>query len=412
MENKIGIFSFFAGAGFLDLGFETTGQYETLFVNEYHKAFADIYIDSRKSLGIETPRFGHQVADITENLTNLNSLWLKENIKEARKKNDIIGFIGGPPCPDFSIAGKNMGQNGENGKLSGTYIELICRNKPDFFLFENVRGLYRTAKHREFFEAMKTKLINSGYYITEKLINAIEFGAPQDRDRIILIGFQRKTLGDFGFKLNGSPIIKNFNWESNTLYKSEDIFALNWPGLEKFEEDSIKQKPEGLPIELTVEHWFEKNKVESHPNSGNYFTPRAGLYKFKIIDEGDDLKKSYKRLHRWRYSPTAAYGNNEVHLHPYKARRISAAEALAIQSLPKEFVISQNITLTDMFKTIGNGVPYLAAHGLAKTITDFIFNNPIKDLKVLYEQIDSKQLSSIHKSVRQKSNLQLSQSEK
>jgi site-specific DNA-cytosine methylase len=50
---------------------------------------------------------------------------------------------------------------------------------------------------------------------------------------------------------------------------------------------------------------------------------------FKVIDEGDDLKKSYKRLHRWRYSPTAAYGNNEVHLHPYKARRISAAEALA-----------------------------------------------------------------------------------
>ncbi|MBK7883230.1 MAG: DNA cytosine methyltransferase [Chitinophagaceae bacterium] len=150
MENKIGIFSFFAGAGFLDLGFETTGQYETLFVNEYHKAFADIYIGSRKKLKIETPRFGYQVADITENLTNLNSLWLAENLKEARKKNDIIGFIGGPPCPDFSVAGKNKGQNGENGKLSGTYIELICRNKPDFFLFENVKGLYRTTKHREF----------------------------------------------------------------------------------------------------------------------------------------------------------------------------------------------------------------------------------------------------------------------
>ena len=52
MKNKIGIFSFFAGAGFLDLGFETTGQYETLFVNECHKAFADIYIGSRKKLKI------------------------------------------------------------------------------------------------------------------------------------------------------------------------------------------------------------------------------------------------------------------------------------------------------------------------------------------------------------------------
>lgn len=227
MENKIGIFSFFAGAGFLDLGFETTGQYETLFVNEYHKAFADIYIGSRTKIGIETPRFGYQVADIAENLINLNSLWLAGNIKEARKKNDIIGFIGGPPCPDFSIAGKNRGHNGENGKLSGTYIELICRNKPDFFLFENVKGLYKTVKHRDFFESMKIKLINAGYYITEKLINAIEFGVPQDRDRIILIGFQRSVLGNLGFKLNGSPIIKNFNWKSNTLYKAEDIFAMN-----------------------------------------------------------------------------------------------------------------------------------------------------------------------------------------
>src|SRR6185312_7024467 len=113
-------------------------------------------------------------------------------------------------------------------------------------------------------EAMKVKLINAGYYITEKLINAIEFGAPQDRDRIILIGFQRSILGEFGFKLNGSPIIKNFNWESNTLYKAHDVFAMNWPGLEKFTEFSRKAKPKGLPAELTVEYWFKKNNVDRH----------------------------------------------------------------------------------------------------------------------------------------------------
>ena len=78
MNNKIGIFSFFAGAGFLDLGFEKTGRYETLFVNEYHKAFADIYVASRKKLGIAPPLFGHQVADITENLTKIQDyVWLQ-----------------------------------------------------------------------------------------------------------------------------------------------------------------------------------------------------------------------------------------------------------------------------------------------------------------------------------------------
>lgn len=109
-----------------------------------------------------------------------------------------------------------------------------------------------------------------------------------------------------------------------------------------------------------------------HPNTENCFKPRAGITKFAAIDEGDDSKKSFKRLHRWRYSPTACYGNNEVHLHPYKIRRISVAEALAIQSLPANFVLPENMSLTNMFKTIGNGVPYLASNTLAKTITNFL----------------------------------------
>ncbi len=76
MSDKIGIFSFFAGAGFLDLGFEKTDRFETLFVNEYHKSFANIYVAARKTLGIMPPKFGYQVTDITENLSNLNTCWL------------------------------------------------------------------------------------------------------------------------------------------------------------------------------------------------------------------------------------------------------------------------------------------------------------------------------------------------
>jgi len=114
-----------------------------------------------------------------------------------------------------------------------------------------------------------------------------------------------------------------------------------------------------------------------HPNADMYFQPRAGLYRFQTKDEGDVARKCYKRLHRWRYSPTAAYGNNEVHVHPYLPRRISAAEALAIQSLPPEFVLPPTISLTDAFKTIGNGVPYVAAHAIANTIYDYIHqHNP------------------------------------
>lgn len=158
-------------------------------------------------------------------------------------------------------------------------------------------------------------------------------------------------------------------------YTMDDIKKIPFPTSEEFKEDVATECPIGIPLELTVEHWFEKNDVLNHSNAHQYFQPRSGLVKFKVIEEGDDSKKSYKRLHRWRFSPTAAYGNNEVHLHPYKARRLSVAEALAIQSLPKEFELPQDITLSNAFKTVGNGVPYLASLGLAKSILDFLEGN-------------------------------------
>ena len=118
-------------------------------------------------------------------------------------------------------------------------------------------------------------------------------------------------------------------------YTMEDIQKINWPQTTPFEENGILCKPNDLIDDLTVEHWFIQNDVLHHPNANDIFAVKS-LPKFTSIPEGDSGGKSFKRLHRWRYSPTAAYGNNEVHLHPYLPRRISVAEALAIQSLPSD----------------------------------------------------------------------------
>jgi DNA (cytosine-5)-methyltransferase 1 len=114
---KIGLFSFFSGAGFLDLGFEMTEGFETLFVNEYHEPFLDIYKSSRTNLKITEPQFGYNAKSIATFLDTRGSQFLGHSIDEAKVTHDLIGFIGGPPCPDFSVGGKNKGIEGRTGNF-------------------------------------------------------------------------------------------------------------------------------------------------------------------------------------------------------------------------------------------------------------------------------------------------------
>lgn len=243
------------------------------------------------------------------------------------------------------------------------YIDLICKYTPDFFFFENVKGLWKTKKHREFFDSITQQAEKAGYKLVYQLMNSLQYKAPQDRDRIFLIGVKEEVLENMGLN------ISDFDWKTqNSL---DEIKSLPWPKTNGVER-KITQPPSNIDVKLTVQYWFNKNKVEDHPNSKDFFQPRAILRKIPFIEEGDVSRKSLKRLHRWRYSPTVAYGNNEVHLHPYLNRRISVSEALSLQSLPKEFELPHDLSLTAKFKTIGNGVPYLMAKGVGSALFSFL----------------------------------------
>lgn len=397
----ISVFSFFSGSGFLDLGFEDSG-YTIEFINETHQPFLKAYLFARENMGYSLPRYGFYQGSIHDLFQPSQAIRLKGMIYQARLRSDVVGFIGGPPCPDFSIGGKNRGREGDKGKLTESYIELIATHQPDFFLFENVKGLWRTKQHRIFYEEMKIKLIQAGYLLAERLVNAIEYGVPQDRERIILVGFQKSLVHSLGYpfdshtnQLNGA-----FPWQTSRRHSKEHIFSLGWPQTAPYEPDSIRPKPDHIIDYLTVEYWFNQNVVNCHPNAQHHFKPRQALIRFQTIDEGDDSKKSFKRLHRWRYSPTAAYGNNEVHIHPYKPRRISASEALAIQSLPSDFSLPPDMSLTNMFKTIGNGVPYLLSRALAQAIREYLYGT----------EVNPSQSRVLHQSIAQEPRLQLPQS--
>ena len=349
------IISFFTGAGFLDFGFERAG-FRVDMVNEYEREFLEGYRHSRNMMKSPRPRYGHHLGSAEEMAGDGQfSRTLKAVVADVKASGRKIGFVGGPPCPDFSIGGKQAGHEGDNGRLTEVYFDVVCQTRPDFFVFENVEGLWKTKRHRAFYDQMKARAVENGYVLHDRLINAIEYGVGQSRPRIFLVGF-----------LGGDPD-EVFPWEEYMTHSKSSLEAA-WPETVPFEEGSQRAFPSdaGLPVELTAEYWFRRNDVERHPNGEMAFTPLSD--KFKTVPEGYTDGKSFKRLHRWRPSPTACYGNNEVHLHPYKARRLSVAEALSLQSMPPEYELPTTMALSKCFKTIGNGVPFLAAHGLAQTV--------------------------------------------
>lgn len=365
-KESIPLISFFTGGGFLDMGFEKAG-FNICWTNEANPVFADLYSFGmsrwRQSLN---PAAGE--SRISEN-RSIEDIYAPQIVKSAfpEKRARFFGVIGGPPCPDFSVGGKNKGGKGINGRLSKTYVHRICKIKPSFFVFENVSGLYNTKIHREFLEKLEHRLENAGYCLDLRILNALELGVPQDRERLIMVGIKRSIVN----KCLGKKIdVKErgwFPWPKKQKYTNAKE-KYSWPEIIKA--GNSPRKPRNIPQELTVDFWINNGSL-TEETSNALDTFRAKSKKFHIIKEGDTKRKSFKRLHRFRYSPTVCYGHNEVHLHPWEPRRLSVREAMRIQGIPDEYELPAEATLTSKFSIVSNGVPVPLAFEVAKKLRKF-----------------------------------------
>lgn len=365
-KNEIPVLSFFTGGGFLDIGFEQAG-FEVVWSNEVNDDFANLYgygmTEWKKSQNKNSEKVS---ISCTRSIANVFS---PEILKTAfpKKKPALFGVIGGPPCPDFSVGGKNRGRNGSNGKLSRTYVERICKLKPSFFVFENVPGLYKTKVHREYLAELERKLEKNGYCLDLKILNSLELGVPQDRERLIMVGIKKGLAG----KCYGKRIKeKQRNWFAWPVPKYKDAkTSYVWPGI--VENGTPPRKPSNIPDELTVYHWINsRNPPQKVQNGHDTFKAYSG--KFQIIKEGDTRRKSFKRLHRYRFSPTACYGHNEVHLHPWEPRRLSVRETMRIQGVPDAYVLPEDESLTTKFALVSNGVPVPLAREVGRSLKAFL----------------------------------------
>ena len=363
-EHKIPILSFYSGGGFLDMGFEQAG-FETFWTNEFDSVFAKLH-----SAGITSWRKsrGNGIKAEIFNTKSITEISSEEIIKEAfpKGKPEIFGIIGGPPCQDFSMNGNLEGFDGKRGRLTTLFFEKILDLKPTFFVMENVTGLTKSKLAKAHLQKLLQKL-DSEYFVDHKTLNALDFGVPQFRERVFFIGIQKDKADK---QLINHSLGEWFPFPVNKKYHNSAV-KYKWADAVSFGKKLTK--PKALPIELCVESCLvPKREMNSIANAKEYFNLYITREVLKKINEGETNRPSFKRLHRFKYSPTACYGNNEVHLHPYKHRRLSVREALRIQGVPDTYVLPAELPLSKKFKMIGNGVPVPLAKAVAVAIKDFL----------------------------------------
>jgi DNA (cytosine-5)-methyltransferase 1 len=320
------IISLFAGCGGLDLGFRQAG-FNVVWANEYDKSIWDTY------------EFNHPDTQLD-----------KRDIRKIKSEEipDCIGIIGGPPCQSWSEAGAQRGIDDSRGQLFYDYIRIVQDKQPLFFLAENVSGIL-AAKHKEAFANIISQFQEIGYKIAYKLVNAKNFGVPQDRERVIIVGYHEKMSVLFEFPQPRGEI----------LNLRDAIFNLAL--IEPFK-ITYKEKRETSQITVPNHEYLDtgfssmymsRNRVRSWSEPS--FTILACGRQIPLHPQANKmiLVAKDKRI----FDPNS----------PKPYRRLSVRECARIQTFPDDFIFQyQNIN--DGYKMVGNAVPVNLAWALANQI--------------------------------------------
>jgi DNA (cytosine-5)-methyltransferase 1 len=353
----IPVISLFTGGGFLDLGFERAG-FRTVYTNEVNPEFAELFVEGTKHVKVH----GRLWRPPEPEVQSIIDLKAAKVLKAAfgGVPADMFGVVGGPPCPDFSRGGRNGGGNGQNGRLTNSFVQMVCRLAPTFFVMENVPGLYRTKKHRAYLDRRLDDLREAGYLLDMCILNALHFGAPQLRERLFVVGV-RKRIAYRALDVKSAKALEGQeHWFPWPIGPFADAESLPWPDVNPF--GAKPKKPTGIPDQLTV-----YSVLKASNDMFNAYSQR-----FKTRPEGCVRYKSFKRLHRYRFAPTMWFGNREVHLHPWKPRRLSVREAMRLQTIPDEYILPADATLSAKFALVGNGVPCVLAEAIARSLLMFV----------------------------------------
>jgi len=317
--------SLFTGAGGLDLGFEQAG-FEIIWANEFDKTIWET--------------FEHNFPN-----TKLD----KRSIVEVQS-NEIPqtdGIIGGPPCQSWSEAGAGRGINDKRGQLFHDYIRLLKEKQPNFFLAENVSGILSN-RHSEAFANILKEFESAGYVISQELHNANDFDVPQDRKRVIIIGYRKDLKKKFEFPKpqKYKPVLKDAIWDLRKAKPAKEGNKTNgdnglWAPNHEYMNGGFSTM------------YMSRNRVRAWDEPS--FTIQAGGRHAPIHPQAPKMKfiEQNKRI----FVP----GQEK------KYRRLSVRECARIQTFPDDFIFKYK-NIADGYKMIGNAVPVNFAKYIAQKI--------------------------------------------
>jgi len=374
----------FCGAGGLSLGFERAG-FECVGAIDISKAC----INTHK---LNFPN----CKSVNEDISKIKPADFKKTI--GNKKIDLI--IGGPPCPTFSTIGHAKIRSVETKKNSSftlfndkrnflfqKFFEYIDYFKPNFFVMENVPN-FMTKYDGSIFKETKNKIENSGYKILNEeniIFNSADYGVPQIRKRMVLIGTRLKNKNFQIPKINFYPDNNLFSKNGNKyvsvkesiddLPKITDNWRIDECKYSKFNKLTKFQTLMRAKTSITVKNNIcrmtnvRAKKVFQHMSQGSKYMDLPKNIR-KILPFREDIfHDRLKRLvnNRPSWTVIAHIGmDGYMYIHPTENRTLSVREAARLQSFPDDFVFLG--TQMETYHQVGNAVPVLLSEAVAKSI--------------------------------------------
>lgn len=347
-KNTPKIISLFSGCGGLDLGFHNQG-YKTIWANDFAHWACETFKRNLGDVIVE--------GDI-------------EKIDPYKDKSipDCDLILGGFPCQDFSMIWKRPGLNGERGNLYKSFLRFVDAKKPKAFIAENVKGLL-TANNKKAIQQIieDFESIAPGYLIKAKLYNFADYGVPQFRERVLIVGIRVDTGFDFNHPIptHGPKVEKEYYTSGEAL-----------KGVER-----VSYNNEHMKIAAKT-----KEMLSLIPEGGNF----TDIPKTSHLYVKGMISHVYRRLKLDEPAKTiiAAGGGGTWGYHYPEPRALTNRERARLQSFPDNFIFEGSTT--EIRRQIGNAVPPKGVEELAKALKSLFEGN--------YEKVDlQKQLEEIKK---------------